>query len=84
MVEEPSHIKQLSLNHVCKIGLTQNCRKLYLDILTTVLAWKSGFKVPVLPLGHSCPLQTILLSDLIGRDSPLQTVMAIWHHFFQI
>jgi hypothetical protein len=21
MVEEPSHIKQLSLNHVCKIGL---------------------------------------------------------------
>ncbi len=22
MVEEPSHVKQLSLNHVCKIGLT--------------------------------------------------------------
>jgi hypothetical protein len=21
MVEEPSHVKQLSLNHVCKIGL---------------------------------------------------------------
>jgi hypothetical protein len=24
MVEEPSHIKQLSLNHVCKIGLSLN------------------------------------------------------------
>jgi hypothetical protein len=23
MVEEPSHVKQLSLNHVCKIGLTK-------------------------------------------------------------
>jgi hypothetical protein len=22
MVEEPSHVKQLSLNHMCKIGLT--------------------------------------------------------------
>ncbi len=22
MVEEPSHVKQLSLNHVCKIGLS--------------------------------------------------------------
>jgi hypothetical protein len=40
------------------------------------LAWKSGLKVPLLPLGHSCPLQTILLSDLVGCDSPLQKVMA--------
>ncbi len=23
MVEEPSHIKQLSMNHVCKIGLKE-------------------------------------------------------------
>jgi hypothetical protein len=23
MVKEPSHVKQLSLNHVCKIGLSQ-------------------------------------------------------------
>jgi hypothetical protein len=22
MVEEPSHVKQVSLNHMCKIGLT--------------------------------------------------------------
>jgi hypothetical protein len=27
MVEEPSHVKQLSLNHVCKIGLT-----FYIDV----------------------------------------------------
>jgi hypothetical protein len=31
-----------------------------------------------LTLGHSCPLQTILLSDLVGCDSPLQAVMAFW------
>ncbi len=24
MAEEPSHVKQLSLNHVCKIGLKPN------------------------------------------------------------
>ncbi len=24
MVEEPSHVKQLSLNQVCKIGFTKN------------------------------------------------------------
>ena len=45
------------------------------------MAWKSGLKVPFLPLGHSCPLQTILLSDLVGCDSPLQIVMAVWRHF---
>jgi len=28
-------------------------------------------KVPFLPLGRSCPLQTILLSDLVGCDGPL-------------
>jgi hypothetical protein len=47
-------------------------------ILGLVLAWKSGLKVPLLPLGCSCPLQTILLSDLVGCDSTLQTVMAGW------
>jgi hypothetical protein len=26
MVEEPSQVKQLSLNHECKIGLTMNIR----------------------------------------------------------
>jgi hypothetical protein len=32
----------------------------------------------LLHLGHSCPLQTILLGDLVGCDSALQIVMAIW------
>ena len=49
--------------------------------LGLVLAWKSGLKVPFLPLGRSCPLQTILLSDLVGCDSPLQIVMAVWRPF---
>jgi hypothetical protein len=30
------------------------------------------------PLGRSCPLQTILLSDLAGCDSPLQIILAFW------
>jgi hypothetical protein len=37
-----------------------------------------------LPLGPSCPLQTILLSDLVGFDSPLQIVLAVWCTFFLI
>ncbi len=41
------------------------------------MAWKSGRKVPLLPLGHSRPLQTIQLSDLVGCDSPLKIVMAV-------
>jgi hypothetical protein len=49
--------------------LKQNSRS------TVVLAWKSGLKVPFLPLGRPCPLQTILLSDLVGCDSPLQKVI---------
>ncbi len=42
------------------------------------MTWKSGLKVPFLPLGHSRPLQTMLLSDLVGCDSPLQIEMAFW------
>jgi hypothetical protein len=53
-----------------------------MDIKEGVLAWKSGLKVPLLPLGPSCPLQTILLSDLVGCDNSLQMVMAVWHTFF--
>jgi hypothetical protein len=37
-------------------------------ILGLVLAWKSGHKVPLLPLEPSLPLQTILLSDLVECD----------------
>ncbi len=29
MVEEPSHVKQLSLNHVCKIGLKVPKREIF-------------------------------------------------------
>jgi hypothetical protein len=36
------------------------------------------YSVPILPLGHSCPLQTLLLSDLVGCDRPLQIVMVFW------
>ncbi len=35
------------------------------------------------PLGPSCPLQTILLSNLVGHDSPLQIIMAVWQTFFK-
>ncbi len=59
----------------------------FTKILGLVLAWKSGLKVPLLPLGRYYSLQTILLSDLVvGCDSPLQIVMAIGplaHHYCQ-
>ncbi len=51
-------------------------------ILCLVLAWKSGLKASLLPLGPSYPLQTSLLSDLVGCDSPMRIVMAIWWPFF--
>jgi len=41
------------------------------------MALKSGLKVPLLPSGRYCPLQTILLSDLVGCYSLLQIVMAV-------
>ncbi len=47
------------------------------------MAFKSGLKVPLLTLGPSCPLQTILLSDLLGCGSPLQILMAVWRTFFK-
>jgi hypothetical protein len=76
-------------------SLTQNCPKLTIPdnclpvscgdkkILDLVLACKSGLIVPLLPLGPSCPLKTILLTDLLGCYSPLQIVMAIWRIFFK-
>ncbi len=48
------------------------------QILGLVLAWKSGVKVPLLSFGRSSFLQTILLSDLVGCDCPLQIVMTLW------
>ncbi len=46
------------------------------------LAWKSGLKVSLLPLGPSCRLQTILLSDLVGCACQLQIELAVWRTFF--
>jgi hypothetical protein len=71
-------------------GFPHNCLSVscgdigFKKILGLVLAWKSGLKVPFLPLGRSCPLQTILLSDLVGCDSPLQIVMAFWCNIMYI
>jgi hypothetical protein len=45
------------------------------------LAWKSGLKVSLLPLESSCPLQTILLSDLVMRQAATDS-MANRHAFF--
>jgi hypothetical protein len=63
--------------HIClPVSCDDNGLK---KILGLVLAWKAGLKVPFLPLELSCPLQTILLSDLVGCENPLQIVMAFWH-----
>jgi hypothetical protein len=43
-------------------------------IIVQVLAWKFGYKMPLLPVGPSCPLQAILL----------QVVMAVWSLFFYL
>ncbi len=60
------------------IGLTKN--------LCLVFVWKSGLKVPSLTLGPSCTLQTILLSDQVGCDRPLQLADSNIRlvHFFTI
>jgi hypothetical protein len=49
---------------------------------SSIVAWISDLKVPLLPLGPSCPLQTILLNDLVGCGSPLQILMSLWRTFY--
>ncbi len=49
-----------------------------------MLARKSGLKVSLLYLGPACPLQIILLSDLVGCDNPLQIEMAVWCALFYL
>ncbi len=61
-----------------------HCKILKKSLPGLVLAWKSNLKMPILAFGPSCPLQTILLSDLVGCDSPLQIVTAVWRPFFKI
>jgi hypothetical protein len=87
-----SFIRGLSCPSSIQTLLTQNCltpiipdliTEVFLYIVATLTIKKSlGLKVPVLPLALSCPLQTILLSDLVGCGSPLQ--MAVCLHFFEI
>jgi hypothetical protein len=59
-------------------GFPHNCLPVSCDDI--------GFKkilCLVLPLGRSCPLQTILLGDLVRSDSPVQIVMAFWCTYCQ-
>jgi hypothetical protein len=77
----PSCIQALLSLYCVKLtisGFPHNCLPvscgdigLLKKILGLVLDWKSGLKVLFLPLGRSCPLQTILLSDLVWCYSPL-------------
>jgi hypothetical protein len=55
-----------------------------LQMPSTVLAWISGLKVPLMSLGPSFPLQTVMLSDLVGYGSPLLKVMAVWRTFYSL
>ncbi len=48
-----------------------------------VLAWKSGHTVLLLPHGPTCPLQTILLGDLVRYNSLLQ-IRAVRRVFYFI
>jgi len=48
------------------------------------MAWKSGLKVPLLPVRISCTLQTILLSDLVWCDRLLQIVMVFGALFLNL
>jgi hypothetical protein len=41
-------------------------------------------KVPFTAFKALLPMQTILLSDLVGCDSPQQIVMAVWRILFYI
>ncbi len=56
----------------------------FLYLVVTLACKKILGLVPLLPsLGPSCPLQTILLSDLVRCDSPLQIEMAVCHNFYK-
>ncbi len=76
----PSSV-QASLTQICLTipGFPYNCLPVscgdfgLLKIFQgQVLAWIRGLKVPLLPSGPSCPLQT---SDMMGCDILLQIVM---------
>jgi hypothetical protein len=52
MVEEPSHVKQLSLNHVCKIGLNQTV--LYRTIQLYLREYFTRWSIAHLFVGEEC------------------------------
>jgi hypothetical protein len=67
------HLLKIAISYTCTwlslqppfcsygdIGFLKNC-------IGQVLAWISGLKVPLLPLGPTCPLQTILLKEKCQR-----------------
>ncbi len=65
-----------------KPGFSYNCLPVscgdvsfWKKVLGLVLPLKSGLKLLMLPLGPSCLLQTILLSDLVGCDRPLHFLL---------
>ena len=84
MEEKPSHVKQLSLNHVCKIGLTivQNCWKYgkpYLQLFAVLLTLSYSSEINVVFLrGILCPWKTKCrgmssegcAAHLVGHSSP--------------
>ncbi len=49
-----------------------------------VLTWKLGHKVPLMPHGHPCPQQLILLGDLVRYKIPLKIIMAVWCTFLHL
>ena len=62
MVEEPSQVKQLSLNHECKIGLTMNIRNHRETVLNGHRNGGNRFRRQ----GHTTYQKTICGSDHAG------------------
>jgi hypothetical protein len=65
MVEKPSHVKQLSLNHVCKIGLKYTKDDPHFrDQLTTLIHLPQGYTI--LPyVVEGATNQIIIFSGLV-------------------
>jgi hypothetical protein len=72
------HIPIFSYNLPIYLVVTFTLKK----SMDQVLAWKSGLKVSLLPLGPSCPLQILLLSDLVGCGIPNAESDGRLAHFF--
>ncbi len=77
-------IRGLSCPSSVQTSLSQNCLNLTINLLPVswgdivFFFYKSGLKLAFMPWGPCCPLKTILLNDLVGCDSTLQMVMAVF------